>query len=72
MNEMTEDRNLSQLEKLTLFGLMFDSGFVIYSFYTQKVNFMLLSIILFCGLLTIHIIAMVLEDRKNENQTSYQ
>lgn len=66
---MTKERNLNQLEKLTLVGLMFDSGFVIYSFYTQKINLMLLSIIIFCCLLAIHIIAMVLEDKRNENST---
>lgn len=66
---MTTERNLNQLEKLTLVGLMLDGGYIIYSFYTQKMNHCMFSIIIFCCLLTIHIIAMVLEDKRNENST---
>ena len=64
---MTKQRPLSNLEKLTLIGVMLDGGYVIYSFYVQDTRHMMLSIILFLALLIIHIITMVLEDRKNEN-----
>jgi len=66
---MNEERPVSTLEKLTLFGMMLDGGYVIYSFFIQHTKHMMFSIILFLVLLTIHIITMVLEDKRNENFT---
>jgi len=67
---MSEERPFSNLEKLTLFGMMLDGGYVIYSFFFFFPKHMMFSIILFLALLTLHIITMVLEDKRFE-ETSY-
>lgn len=66
---MIKERNISQLEKMTLFGIILDGGYILYSFYTQKPNHILFSIFIFLGLLTVHIIVMVLKDREYEQNT---
>lgn len=67
---MKEERKISQLEKMTIFGIILNGGYILYSFYTQKPNHILFSIMIFLVLLTLHIITMVLEDRKFEQNYS--